>query len=176
MAGLKTEIEKGTPIICLEPGCASVFKDELLNFFPGNETARKLSSQVFLLAEFLAQDLETLKKIKKSNFSAVLHGHCHQKSLTGMSSEGKLFSALGLDIEILNTGCCGMAGSFGFEKNHYEVSMKVAETSLSPALEKAGSVPVMTDGFSCREQVQHISGKKPLHLAEALAQVFGLKD
>ena len=154
----------GIPVLCLEPGCASVFKDELLNFFPGDAMAKKLSSQVFLLAEFLQRDLETLKKLKKSDLSAVLHGHCHQKTLTGMSAEQKIFSALGLEVEILNTGCCGMAGAFGFEKDHYEVSMKVAETSLVPALEKAGSVRVLTDGFSCREQVEHISGKKPLHL------------
>lgn len=176
MGGLQSDIEKGIPIICLEPGCASVFKDELMNFFPEDQTAKKLSAQVFLLAEFLSRDLETLKKLKKSGLSAVLHGHCHQKSLTGMSSEEKLLSALGLDVEILKTGCCGMAGAFGFEKDHYEVSMKVAQTSLTPALEKAGSLQVLTDGFSCREQVAHISGKKPLHLAEALAQVFGLKD
>lgn len=174
--GFKDEIEKGTPVICLEPGCASVFKDELVNLFPENQTAKKLSSQVFLLAEFLENDLETLSKLKKSDTDAVLHGHCHQQALTGLSAEERIMTALGLNVEILKTGCCGMAGAFGFEKDHYEVSMKVAETSIVPALEKAGTRLVLTDGFSCREQVRHVSGKRPLHLAEFLAQVFGLKD
>lgn len=175
LEGFRSEIESGTPVICLEPGCASVFKDELLNLFPENETAKKLSSQVVLLAEFLEKDIEKLASLKKADLSAVLHGHCHQKALTGMSAEERVMTALGLNVEILKTGCCGMAGAFGFEKKHYETSMKVAETSVIPALEKAGTGQVLTDGFSCREQLHHISGKRPFHLAEFLAQVFDLK-
>lgn len=175
LEGFKSEIESGTPVICLEPGCASVFKDELLNFFPNNENAKKLSSQVFLLAEFLEKDLEKLAKLKKTESDAVLHGHCHQKALTGLSAEERIMNALGLNVEILKTGCCGMAGAFGFEKKHYETSIKVAETSIIPELEKTGTADVLTDGFSCREQIKHISGKRPFHLAEFLARIFDLK-
>lgn len=176
MEGLKKDLEKNTPIVCLEPGCASVFKDELLNLFPGNETAKKLSGRVFLLAEFLEKDASALALLKQKDFSGVLHGHCHQKSLAGLTSEEKIFKAMGLDVKILDTGCCGMAGAFGFEKDHYEVSMKTAETSLTPALAQHREKTVMTDGFSCREQIRHISGKKTPHLAEVLAEVLNLSE
>ena len=92
-----------------------------------------------------------------------------------MEPEEKIFAALGLDIEILKTGCCGMAGAFGFEKEHFNLSAKIGNLSLLPAVRQAGAdTEVITDGFSCREQVQQFTEKSPLHLAQVLKKVLGL--
>lgn len=173
MAGMRADIEKGTPIVCLEPSCAAVFRDELKQLFPGDETANKLSSNVLLLAEFLEKDPEALKRFHKSEFKGILHGHCHQKVVMGMGAEERLVAALGLDLELLKTGCCGMAGAFGFEEKHYPVSMQVGELGVLPAARKvSGEGMIVTDGFSCREQIRQGSGKKPLHLAELLRKML----
>ncbi len=169
--GLHSEIEAGTPVICLEPSCASVFKDELKSFFPSDPLALKLSSQVFLLAEFLSG--KPLKTAVKFPGRAVLHGHCHQKALAGMSHEERILSSLGADYELLQSGCCGMAGSFGFQKQHQDVSLKVAEQGFLPSLRRArpGSFYIM-DGFSCREQARQHLGLKTNHFAEYLRKLI----
>lgn len=166
---LREDIRAGTPVIVLEPSCASVFRDELLNLFPHDEDAKRLASETLLLTEFLqkhAPDFEW----PKLNRKAIVHGHCHQKSVLGMKSEEELLAKLEIDYEVLDSGCCGMAGAFGFEEGeHYDVSIKCAQRVLLPAVEAAAKETlILADGFSCREQVSQLSDRKPLHVAQVL--------
>lgn len=168
MNGLKIDLEKGTAVVGLEPSCIAVFRDELTRLFPKNNTALHLSKQAFFFAEFLEKNREMISWPRLSR-KAVVQGHCHQQSLAGMENDRKIYERLGLDYHVLDSGCCGMAGSFGFEKDHYEVSVKAAERVLLPALEKSGpETLVLSDGFSCREQIRQLSKKRPLHLAEVI--------
>jgi Fe-S oxidoreductase len=103
-----------------------------------------------------------------------VHGHCHQKALAGLEGETAVLERLGADYEVLDAGCCGMAGAFGFEKDKYEVSMKVGERVLLPAVRAAGrDVVVMADGFSCREQIAQATDRRALHLADVIALALG---
>ena len=165
---LSPEIEAGIPIVGLEPSCVAVFRDELVNLFPHDERAQALSRQTFLLSEFL--------EIRANNFTlphlnrkAILHGHCHQKSLMKMTTEEALLTRLGVDFQSPAPGCCGMAGSFGFERDKYDISIAIGELELMPAVRQAPSDwLIIADGFSCREQIAQGSGRHALHLAEVL--------
>src|SRR5262249_36814415 len=133
---LHPELVAGTPIVVLEPSCAAVFRDELLGLFPNDEDAQRLSAQTLLLGEFLARhapdfSMPTLPR------KALVHGHCHQKALVGMTAEHAVLKKLGLDYETPETGCCGMAGAFGFEAAHYDVSIACGERALLPAVRAA---------------------------------------
>jgi FAD/FMN-containing dehydrogenase/Fe-S oxidoreductase len=167
---LKPEIAAGTPVVVLEPSCAAVFRDELINLFPDDENAQKLSRQTFLLSEFLekySSDFAWPQLERK----ALVHGHCHHKSIMKMTDEDALLAKLGLDSYQPAAGCCGMAGSFGFEKEHhkYDVSMAVGELELLPAVRAAGSDElIIANGFSCREQISQSTGRQTMHLAEVL--------
>ncbi|MGQ0752695.1 MAG: FAD-binding and (Fe-S)-binding domain-containing protein [Betaproteobacteria bacterium] len=164
---LDADIRKGTPIIGLEPACVSVFRVELLELFPFDEQAKRLAVQTLHLSEFLAQQAPQFPF--RRNGRAIVHGHCHHKSVIGMDDEVQVLKRLGMEPEVLNSGCCGMAGSFGFEREKYEVSMRCAERVLAPAVRQAdGETLVIADGFSCREQLAHTTGRKALHLAEVL--------
>jgi len=164
---MKEHIDAGTPIVVLEPSCASVFRDELVNLFPDNEDAKKLSKQVVLFADFLVKNNY---KPPKAKGKALLHGHCHHKALWNMDSEEQLLRDSGIDFTRPDSGCCGMAGAFGFEKGeHHEVAMKCGERVLLPEVRKADKETlIIADGFSCREQVQQSTGRKAMHLAEVL--------
>lgn len=167
MEALRTEIEAGVPIVGLEPACVVVFKDELLNLFPLDPLAQKLSRQVFLFSEFIVGQTEL--KLQSLDRKAVVHGHCHHKAVLGMGSETQLLKNLGLKVEMPEAGCCGMSGSFGFKPEHYELSMKVGEKSLLPSVRAAGKeVLVIADGYSCREQIEQGTGKRALHVAEVV--------
>jgi FAD/FMN-containing dehydrogenase/Fe-S oxidoreductase len=170
---LRHEIRAGTPIVALEPSCAAVFRDELVNLFPDDEDARRLSQQVFLLSELLVRE-KALDRLPELRRRAVLHLHCHQKALVPRDGEKEVLEALGLDLEILDSGCCGMAGAFGFEKGeHYRVSMQCGEQVLLPAVRKAEEdTLVLADGFSCREQITQGTGRRPRHLAEVLRMAY----
>jgi FAD/FMN-containing dehydrogenase/Fe-S oxidoreductase len=168
MQVLAPDIASGTPIVVLEPSCASVFRDELANLFPDDGRARKLSAQVFLLSEFL--------ETKSPNFSmaklarrALVHGHCHQKSLMKMHLEEALLRRMGIDYEMPAPGCCGMAGAFGFEKEKYELSLAIGELELLPRVRKTpADWLIIANGFSCREQIEQCTGRKTVHLAEVI--------
>lgn len=168
MQELRPQIESGLPIVVLEPSCASVFRDELPNLFSEDPLARKLKSQTLLLSEFL----ET--KAKNYEFphlqrKALVQGHCHHKSVLRFDAESDVLSKLGLESQLLNSGCCGMAGSFGFENSKYEVSITIGERSLLPAVRKAkASTIIVANGFSCREQIAQQTGRHALHLAEVI--------
>jgi FAD/FMN-containing dehydrogenase/Fe-S oxidoreductase len=167
LARLAHEIEDGTPVIVLEPSCASVFRDELINLFPGDLRARRLSHQVFLFSEFIQNFLGT--ELPRTVGHVLLHGHCHHKSLMKMTSEHAVLKSLGADIEEPESGCCGMAGSFGYEIDKYEISVKIGERVLLPAVRRsAPETLVVADGFSCRSQIEQLTGRHTLHLAEVL--------
>ncbi|HLW51921.1 MAG TPA: FAD-binding and (Fe-S)-binding domain-containing protein [Candidatus Angelobacter sp.] len=164
---LGPQISAGTPIVGLEPSCVSVFRDEMTNLLGANDQAAQLKHQVFLLSEFL---------IKKAGYEpaplrrkALVHGHCHHKSVLKFDSEQELLKRTGLDFQVLDSGCCGMAGSFGFEKEKYAVSLQVGERVLLPAVRKASrETLIIADGFSCFQQIQGLTGRAPLHIAEVL--------
>jgi len=167
---LGPQIDAGMLFVMLEPSCASVFRDELTNFFPANDRALRLAKQTFLLSEFLAQKAPEYKPPQLNGRQMVLHGHCHQKALMGMQDELALLQATGAQVSMLDSGCCGMAGPFGFEKDKFEVSQALGERVLLPAVRSASSETIfITDGFSCREQIRQNSPRHALHLSEVLA-------
>lgn len=165
---LGPQIEAGIPVVGLEPSCAAVFRDELKNLFPHDENAKRLSQQTFLLSEFLEQKSKDYQ-LPKLLRQAVVHGHCHHKAIMKMKDEEAVLSRLGLDFHLLDSGCCGMAGAFGFEKDHYDLSIKAGERVLLPAVRNADKdTIIIADGFSCREQIEQTTDRKALHLAEVL--------
>jgi len=165
---LEPHILAGIPIVGLEPSCVAVFRDELVNFFPHDENARRLKEQSFLLSEFLTKKGENYQPPKLQR-KAVLHGHCHQKALMRLTSEEVILKKLGVDYKLLDSGCCGMAGAFGFEKKHYDISIKAGEHVLLPAVRAADEgTLIITDGFSCREQIAQTTDRKGIHLAEVI--------
>ena len=168
LEALEREIQAGIPIIVLEPGCASVFRDELLNLFPNDDRAARLSKQVFLLSEFLEKKAPDFRL---PNFprKAIVHGHCHHKSIMKMGAEESVLGKLGLDFVMPAAGCCGMAGSFGFEREKYQVSLAVGELELLPAVRNAPADSlIIANGFSCREQIEQCTGRKTVHLADVI--------
>jgi FAD/FMN-containing dehydrogenase/Fe-S oxidoreductase len=165
---LSPEIEAGAPIVGLEPSCVAVFRDELVNLFPNDARAQALSRQTFLLSEFLDSRAPNFP-LGRLDRKAILHGHCHHKSLMKMTAEESVLRRLGVDFQTPAPGCCGMAGSFGFEHDKYEVSMAVGELELLPAIRRApADWLIIADGFSCREQIAQGSPRRALHLAEVL--------
>ena len=166
---LEPEIAAGIPIVGLEPSCVAVFRDELVNLFPHDERAQALSKQTFLLSEFLEQNLVPNAQLPQLPRNALLHGHCHHKSIMKMTAEESLLSRLGVQFQSPAPGCCGMAGSFGFEHDKYEVSAAIGELELLPAVRNAPpDWLIIADGFSCREQIAQGTGRHALHLAEVL--------
>jgi FAD/FMN-containing dehydrogenase/Fe-S oxidoreductase len=167
---LSPEIDAGIPIIGLEPSCVAVFRDELLNLFPHDKRAQALSRQTFLLSEFLEAQNVPLPHL---NRKAILHGHCHQKSIMKMTTEESLLRRLGIDFQSPAPGCCGMAGSFGFERDKYEISQAIGELELLPAVRQApADWLIIANGFSCREQIAQGTSSHALHLAEVLQMAF----
>ena len=165
---LSPEIEAGIPIVGLEPSCVAVFRDELLNLFPHDERAQALSRQTFLLSEFLETHAHNFP-LPQLNRKALLHGHCHHKSLMKMTAEEAILCRLGIDFQSPAPGCCGMAGSFGFETDKYDISIAIGELELLPAVRQAPpDWLIIADGFSCREQIAQGSPRHALHLAEVL--------
>jgi FAD/FMN-containing dehydrogenase/Fe-S oxidoreductase len=165
---LSPEIEAGIPMVGLEPSCVAVFRDELLNLFPQDQGAQALSRQTFLLSEFLESHANNFP-LPQLNRQAILHGHCHQKSLMKMTAEESVLRRLGIDLQSPAPGCCGMAGSFGFERDKYDVSVAIGELELLPAVRQAPADSlIIADGFSCREQIAQGSRRRALHLAEVL--------
>ena len=162
------QIDAGVPFVMLEPSCASVLRDELVNFFPKDERALRLSRQTVMLSETLAQS--GFHSPPMPGRRIVVQGHCHQKALMTMKDEMRLLRATGADVTLLDSGCCGMAGPFGFEAEKYEVSQILAERVLLPAVRASAPEDVLVaNGFSCREQISQNSSRRAVHLAEVLA-------
>ncbi|MGB0083593.1 MAG: FAD-linked oxidase C-terminal domain-containing protein, partial [Terracidiphilus sp.] len=165
------QIDAGMPFIFLEPSCASVFKDELLELFPNDPRAQRLSEQVWLLADFLAARAPGFIPGRLDGAHILIHGHCHHKAVFGgPGSEIALLREAGAAVELIQAGCCGMAGPFGFEADKFEVSKTIANQGLLPAVQSAEPTTiVVADGFSCREQIDQLAHVKALHFAELLA-------
>jgi Fe-S oxidoreductase len=168
MDELLPEIEAATPIVVLEPSCAAVFRDELINLFPKDERAQALSKQVFLLSEFLEQRATDFP-LPKLQRQALIHGHCHHKAIMKMTAEEAVLKRMEINFTAPAPGCCGMAGAFGFEKDKYEISKAIGELELLPAVRQAPTDwLIVADGFSCREQIAQETDRHALHLAEVL--------
>jgi Fe-S oxidoreductase len=169
------QIDAGLPFVFLEPSCASVFKDELLELFPTDSRAKRLSKQVWLLADFLAAKAPDFAKDHLNGALGgrriLIHGHCHHKAVFGgPANEIALLRQAGADVEMIDATCCGMAGPFGFEARKFAVSKAVADLGLLPAIRSAaqGTI-IVADGFSCREQVDQLAHTKAIHFAEVIA-------
>jgi Fe-S oxidoreductase len=175
MTSLGPAIDAGVPLVVLEPSCASVFRDELTNLFPTDPRAERLRNQTFLLSEFLDTRAPGYEPPRLSQ-RLLLHGHCHHKAIMKLAPEERLLRKTGADVYAPDTGCCGMAGAFGFEADKYTVSQAIGERVLLPAVRNATpDTLIVADGFSCREQIRQATGRKAIHLAEALDKGSRLK-
>ena len=162
------EIDAGIPVVMLEPSCATVFRDELLQFFPNDERARRLARQTVMLSEIVASGSFIPPPLSGRNI--VVQGHCHQKAVLTMKDEVRLLEATGAKVDVLDSGCCGMAGPFGFEREKYAVSQAIGERVLLPAVRAAATDTILVgNGFSCREQIAQNTSRRAVHLAEVLA-------
>jgi FAD/FMN-containing dehydrogenase/Fe-S oxidoreductase len=168
---LTAEIDARTPIIGVEPACVSAFRDELPNLFPDDQRARRLAKQTITLSEFLARaDLPRLPRI---DGRALVQIHCHHHAVLDEGAEASVLNRLGMSYEIMKSGCCGMAGSFGFERGKYDLSRAMAERAMAPQIRAAAAdVQIIADGFSCRAQIERFTGRTTAHLAEVLAGAF----
>jgi Fe-S oxidoreductase len=146
----------------------TVFRDELTNLLYGDEDAKRLSSQSFILSEFLEQKVTGYHPPALQR-KARVHGHCHQKSELHFEGEVELMKKAGMDCSVLDSGCCGMAGSFGYEADHYQVGLDCGERVLLPAVRSAATDElIVTDGFSCREMIRQETGRQAVHFAQVL--------
>jgi FAD/FMN-containing dehydrogenase/Fe-S oxidoreductase len=168
LEGLRPHIAAGMPVVGVEPSCLAVFRDELVEMFPGDLDAERLSKQSYTLSEFLEKYAGNWE-IPKLERKAIVQHHCHHNAVMGFDAEEKVLDRLGLDYEVLDSGCCGMAGSFGFEKDKYDVSQACGERVLLPAVRRADEGKlVIADGFSCQEQIEQSTDRKGLHLAQVI--------
>lgn len=173
---LRPKIRAGVPVVGLEPSCVSVFRDEMCNLLGDDKDATRLRDQVFLLGEFLDKKAPHYKP-PQLHRKAVVHQHCHHKSVLDKDCEKSLFDGMGLDYDMPDTGCCGMAGAFGFEAGHYDVSVAAGERVLLPAVRGASAdTIVVADGFSCREQIAQMTDRQALHPAQVLKMAIDERD
>jgi FAD/FMN-containing dehydrogenase/Fe-S oxidoreductase len=167
LRALRPELQAGTPIVALEPSCGAVFRDELVQMLPDDEDAKRLNRLAVSLGEFLAREAPDWRPAPLAR-RALVHLHCHQKATTDTDCDLAVLERLGVDAEVLDSGCCGVAGSFGYHDGEpYAVSVEAGERVLLPAVRDADAdTLIVTDGFSCRSQIEHGSARQPLHLAQ----------
>jgi FAD/FMN-containing dehydrogenase/Fe-S oxidoreductase len=167
--------EKGTPIVGLEPSCLLTLRDEYPEFLR-TDSSKKVATSSFLLEEFVMREQGAGRLSVASNGKgrkALLHGHCHQKALIGTAPTVAMLKAAGWIVSEVDSGCCGMAGSFGFEKEHYDLSLTIGNRRLAPAVKaSAADVEIVAPGISCRQQIEHLTGRKAKHPAEVLWEVI----
>ncbi len=165
---LRDAVRHDVYVVGLEPSCVSVFRDELTNLLGNDEDARRLAAHALLLSEFLAHrapEYRTPKLVRR----ALVHQHCHHKSVLEKETELQLLRTIGLECDVPDTGCCGMAGAYGFERNRYDVSMAVGERVLLPSVRNADDeMLIVADGYSCREQIAQSTVREALHPVEVL--------
>lgn len=165
--------KNGIPVIGTEPSCILTFRDEYEDLLPGSEDARILAANSFLLEEFLYRvKLDSGLDIEWNAEAAevLYHGHCHERALSGIESSLELLSLAGTKARESGSGCCGMAGSFGYESEHYDISRTIGEDRLFPAVRDASSGTIIAvSGVSCRHQIGHFTGRNVKHIAEVLA-------
>ena len=166
---LDKDLTDGTPIVVLEPSCASVFREEAPNLMGRDPRSARLKQQTMLLGEFLVAHAPDYRPPASAK-QVLLHLHCHQRAIFGTKNEMAVLAATGASVTMLDSGCCGMAGPFGFEKDTFAVSQTLGERVLLPAVRSAGrNTVIVTDGFSCREQIAQNTDRRAVHLAEVLA-------
>ncbi|MGY4099892.1 FAD-binding and (Fe-S)-binding domain-containing protein [Nocardia sp. R16R-3T] len=170
---LEPQLRSSTPIVVLEPSCAAVFRSDLPELLPGDEDARRLANQVRTLGEFLTERADDWEPPRIVGH-AVVQPHCHQHAILHYEADQRLLGATGLDVEVLDAGCCGLAGNFGFERGHYDVSVACAEDKLMPAIRnREPETLVLADGFSCRTQIEHLDPPtRARHAAQVLAEAI----
>lgn len=171
---LEPWLAHGVPVIGLEPSCLLTLRDEYGVLLPGSET---LAKNAFLFEEFLANEAQAGRlslKLKPIAAEALLHGHCHQKAFGIMGAVERVLRLVpDLSVSTIETSCCGMAGSFGYEAEHYDISMQMAEADLLPAVRKASAEALLVaDGTSCRHQIAHGAGREALHVARVLERAL----
>jgi FAD/FMN-containing dehydrogenase/Fe-S oxidoreductase len=168
---LRDDIRRGTPLVGLEPSCVAVFKDELTKLMPHDEDAKRLSKQTFHLAEFLREHADGYRPPAISG-RVLLHGHCHGRATGAFEHEQGILEDAGATVDAPDTGCCGMAGAWGYESGHYDVSRACAERVLLPAVRDAApQTPIVAGGFSCRSQITQLGpGREALHVVQLLRQ------
>jgi Fe-S oxidoreductase len=168
---LLSRLPEGVPLLGLEPSCLLALADEWPELVPCPET-QTLAQRVHLAEGWLAKQAEAGQcqlELKPGSAACVYHGHCHQKALGAHPPTVKaLRSVPGIQLDVLDAGCCGMAGSFGFETGHYELSEKIAGLSLLPSLKKSPGATIIASGTSCRHQIHDLAGRKALHPMEYL--------
>ncbi len=162
---LDDDIGAGVPLVGLEPACTATFVDELVNLFPHNQQAQRLAKQTHTFADFIQRNAERFP-LPSLDTEALLHLHCNHKAILSTQPDTELLKRMGVRAEVPATGCCGMAGSFGFERDKYDVSIACGERVLLPEVRKSHDRLVITDGYSCREQIQQTTGRRALHIAE----------
>ncbi len=174
---LRPYVERGVPVVGLEPSCLLALRDEFPSLLPGVKAAA-LARQALLLEEFLAREYDAgrlhlaLRPLREQK--ALLHGHCHQKAFGAMTAVEKILRLVpGLDVATADTGCCGMAGAFGYEAKHYDASMKMGELSVLPAARRADAdTLIVADGTSCRTQIRDGANREAVHIARVLASAL----
>lgn len=167
---LAPEIEAGTPVVGLEPSCISMFRDELGNLFPDDPRARKLAGQTLMFADYLQQ---IGYRPAYLGGSALVQGHCHQKAVLGMTAESAMLAAAGVRCSVPESGCCGMAGSFGFHPDTAAMAQQIGERALLPAVRASDDATLLVaNGFSCREQIRLGSGRSARHIAQVLDEAI----
>ena len=169
LAQLAPLAKQGLPILTLEPSCLSMFKDDYRDLWPG-EASEAVAQAAMSVEDFLAAHLPPFKEGGGAQ-QVLLHGHCHQKALWGTAGTRALLTAAGYRVSEIESTCCGMAGAFGYEAEHYDLSKKIAELGLLPALRAAdGDALIAAPGTSCREQIRHFAGRAAWHPVELIAQ------
>jgi Fe-S oxidoreductase len=169
LAVLRPYIRDGVHVVGVEPSCVASFRDELPNLVPHDEDAKRLSLQTLTLSEFLLQHAPDGWDPPKLNRRAIVHGHCHHEAIMGFDAEQRMLERMGLQVEVLDSGCCGMAGSFGFEADHYDISVAIGERRLLPAAREAPKDALLVaDGFSCKTQVEELTDRRALHTAQVM--------
>jgi Fe-S oxidoreductase len=170
LKALRPELSAGTPVVVLEPSCAAVFRSDLPNLLYGDEDAHRLQRQTYTIGEILQQKASDWEP-PRITANAVVQKHCHQHAVLHYDQERGLLDDAGVNVDVLDAGCCGLAGNFGFERGHFDVSVACAEDKLLPALRRADAeTTVLADGFSCRTQIRQLAPEHtPLHTVQLLA-------
>ncbi|HEY8434322.1 MAG TPA: FAD-binding and (Fe-S)-binding domain-containing protein [Sphingomicrobium sp.] len=172
-AAMRPEIDAGTPVIVLEPACASAFKDELLNLMPERREAKRLAAQVHYIADFVAAQTRRFPQFRTGG-AALVQAHCHHHAVIGFDAEMTLLEHLQIDVERPPQGCCGMAGAFGMARETFATGKAIGERVLLPRVRALdGETIIIADGFSCREQIEINSSRKTMHIAELLRERIG---
>lgn len=176
LRSLGPDIDAGIPVVGAEPSCVAALRDELVNLFPDSERATRLAAQTYTLSEALSELAEGYRPPTLGR-QAVVQPHCHHRSIMGFDYDQELISAMDIEVTSQPSGCCGMAGAFGFEADKYDVSIAIADREIVPAVRgSANDTLLIADGFSCREQIRQCTGREAVHLAEALCMAYDRRE